>query len=574
MLALAFSALAQVRPAPSVLRIDRARIVPSRATTAPPADSPAWREIRLPRDWEPLGTGEAVWCLAEFTLAEIPERPLQMLLPQAGYGAEVHLNGSSLGSHGLPADVVWGRREPVSVSLPVWLLRPGRNELALRIAVRPEFAGYLTPIWIGEPQAVERRLTVPLALLRLPDFLAIFSLGLSAALWVAYRGERRRQWLWLASACLLLGLAGLPWRALDFCIWSFGVASGAWCIVVAMHRVERLERLRLEAGLFVPIGVLAVLAIAFPAWRLPISGTAAVFGGLVTVYLLVLYRGRSVVDFLTRPGLLFAAVASSLLISANDWPLCWNRSPWLGIPLFPVAHVFVLFATAYQLVLFLSTRLTEVREMNRELEESRDRVVALEREQATRNERVRLQRELHDGLGAQLVGALAIAERQPSDGAALPAALRGALGELRVAVDSLDAEERELVEVLGSLRARLEPLVQGTGIEFSWRVGDVASARRIPPDHAIHLLRMLQEAIANAVKHAAPRSIEVRSGDAARAGVVVPFVEVQDDGSGFAAPAPGRGLENMRRRAELIGGELHIESRAGGTRVRFWLPPD
>jgi signal transduction histidine kinase len=270
----------------------------------------------------------------------------------------------------------------------------------------------------------------------------------------------------------------------------------------------------------------------------------------------------------------FAAALSSLLTPINDLPLFWNRAPWLGIPLITVSHTFVLFATAFQLVLFLSTRLSQVREVNRELEASRDRVVALERERATRSERVRLQRELHDGLGAQLVGALAIAEREPAPGASLPAALRGALGELRVAVDSLDAEERELVEVLGSLRARLEPLVQGTGIEFSWRVGDVASARRIPPDHAIHLLRMLQEAIANAVKHASPGRIEVRSGDAARAGARVAFVEVQDDGGGFAAPAPGRGLENMRRRAEQIGGDLEVASGAGGTRVRLWLAPN
>ena len=241
----------------------------------------------------------------------------------------------------------------------------------------------------------------------------------------------------------------------------------------------------------------------------------------------------------------------------NDWPLFWNRSPWLGVPLLPVAHAFVLFASALQLVLFLSTRLAQA--ALAQPRAARRAAIASWRSSASRrraSERVRLQRELHDGLGAQLVGALAIAERQPAEGTALPDALRGALGELRVAVDSLDAEERELVEVLGSLRARLEPLVQGSGIEFAWRVVDVASARRIPPEHAIHLLRMLQEAIANAVKHAAPGTHRgAHAATRLRAGVLVPFVEVQDDGRGFTAPAAGRGLENMRRRAELIGGE-------------------
>jgi signal transduction histidine kinase len=560
LLALVLGGLLPAHAEPGVVRIDRVRI--------------AERELSLPYDWQPLGNGEPVQVLAELVLDAVPDHPLQLLVPQAGYGAEVFVNGRSIGSYGLPPDAVWGRREPISAPLPAWLLRAGPNELALRIAVRPEFAGYLTPIWVGAPDALERRLAFPLLVLRLPDFLALLALGLSAAVWIAYRGERRAHWLWLAATYLVFGLAGLPWRAVDYLVWSLGVAGAACCISAAMHRVEGLERRRLEAALFAPIGVLAILAVAVPAWRFPIAGTAAVFGGFVTGYVLVLYHGRSVAEFLTRPGLLIAAAVFSLLISVNDWPLFWNRSPWLGIPLFPVAHTFVLLASAYQLVLFLSTRLTQVRSVNRELEESRDRIVALEREQATRSERVRLQRELHDGLGAQLVGALAIAERHPSDGAALPDALRGALGELRVAVDSLDAEERELVEVLGGLRARLEPLVQGTGIAFAWRVADVDAAPRVPPEQAIHLLRLLQEAIANAVKHAAPGCIEVRSGDTQRDGARVPFVEVRDDGRGFGAPRAGRGLENMRRRAELIGGRLEIGSDAGGTRVRLWLLPN
>ncbi|HTO06092.1 MAG TPA: ATP-binding protein [Myxococcota bacterium] len=496
-----------------------------------------------------------------------------MLVAQAGYGAEVFLNGRSIGFQGLAPNTVWGRREPVSASLPAWLLKTGRNELALHIQVRRDFAGYLTPIWVGEPEEIQRRLAVPLALLALPGFLALLSLGFAALHWVPYRSDRRSEWLWLAAAFLVLGVGGLRWRALDFLLWPLGVAAGASCVACAMHRVAGFARRRLELGLFASVAVLAALALGPPPWRYPVAAAAAAYGGVMICYLLLHYRGGAVATWLTRPGLLMAAVASGPLLSISDLPLYWNRSPWLGVPLFPISHAPLLFASALQLVLFLSTRLTEARSLNRELEESQERVVALERERATRSERVRLQRELHDGLGAQLVGALAIAERQPSASAAMPDALRGALGELRIAVDSLDAEERELVEVLGSLRARFESLVHGTGIEFSWRVADVASAQRIRPEHAIHLLRVLQEAIANAVKHARPRCIEVRSGDASQADGVAPFVEVQDDGAGFGEPERGRGLENMRRRAEAIGGRLEIASSAGGTRVRLWLAP-
>jgi hypothetical protein len=58
-----------------------------------------------------------------------------MLVLQAGYGAEVFLNGRSIAIQGLPPDAICGRRELVSVSLPASLLRIGTNQLALRIQV-------------------------------------------------------------------------------------------------------------------------------------------------------------------------------------------------------------------------------------------------------------------------------------------------------------------------------------------------------------------------------------------------------------------------------------------------------
>ena len=88
---------------------------------------------------------------------------------------------------------------------------------------------------------------------------------------------------------------------------------------------------------------------------------------------------------------------------------------------------------------------------------------------------------------------------------------------------------------------------------------------------ALEVLRLLQEALANIIKHAGARSIAI-SAQGAEAGVLV---QVVDDGVGFdtAQPDAGRGLPNMRERARLLGGRLTIESsRGGGTAVRLWLP--
>ncbi len=83
-------------------------------------------------------------------------------------------------------------------------------------------------------------------------------------------------------------------------------------------------------------------------------------------------------------------------------------------------------------------------------------------------------------------------------------------------------------------------------------------------------MRIVQEALANARRHAEPRRVEVRL--ALDGGVV--RVEVSDDGRGFGPETvPGVGQGSMGERAAAVGGELQIESEPGqGTRVRLRVP--
>ncbi len=87
------------------------------------------------------------------------------------------------------------------------------------------------------------------------------------------------------------------------------------------------------------------------------------------------------------------------------------------------------------------------------------------------------------------------------------------------------------------------------------------------PEMAGHLYRIAQEALNNALKHAAPS--EIRIGLEHRDGALL--LEVEDDGSGLeekASPNDGIGLRVMRYRARLIDGLLEIGAApAGGTRI-------
>jgi signal transduction histidine kinase len=90
----------------------------------------------------------------------------------------------------------------------------------------------------------------------------------------------------------------------------------------------------------------------------------------------------------------------------------------------------------------------------------------------------------------------------------------------------------------------------------------------VTPGNALSILRILQEAITNALKHGPARTITIRG--AAEGGLAA--VTIENDGRPYAAGAVGLGIENMRRRASQLGGKLDIRSLQDGIRVTLVLP--
>ena len=85
--------------------------------------------------------------------------------------------------------------------------------------------------------------------------------------------------------------------------------------------------------------------------------------------------------------------------------------------------------------------------------------------------RLRITRELHDGLGSHLVAAAALLGRpqpQAGDRAALATLIDQSLQELRSALDAIGSGQADLAELLGALRDRLEPVLDARGIELDW----------------------------------------------------------------------------------------------------------
>lgn len=209
---------------------------------------------------------------------------------------------------------------------------------------------------------------------------------------------------------------------------------------------------------------------------------------------------------------------------------------------------------------------------------------AMTREQlATSNERARLARELHDTLAhtlsavaVQLEGARSLWDDDADRAKAMVdqslASTRTGLTEARRAIQALRASPLEELGLSGALRQLGAEAAETHAIAVD--VAGVEDVGTVRPEveHAVY--RIAEESLTNAMRHAAPSVVEVtlsRRWSRIR-------MEVSDDGAGFdpdvATPDGHQGIVGMRERAELVGGELRLESGSGsGTTVVFEAAP-
>jgi signal transduction histidine kinase len=215
-----------------------------------------------------------------------------------------------------------------------------------------------------------------------------------------------------------------------------------------------------------------------------------------------------------------------------------------------------------QLTARLAAREAELHEVHRREQESQRRTVLLE-------ERQRIVRDMHDGIGGQLLG-LALQARSPgADVRQLADGLDASLLDLRLIIDSMDTAESGLAESIMAFAHRVRPQVEAAGLRLSLdnqlQPGDPVIGSRF----TLHVMRILQEAVTNALRHAGARTlrIEARRADGGVA------LQVSDDGVGMSGTAQtGRGLANMRSRIESLGGRIEIDDAKPGVRVKLTLP--
>jgi|JI6StandDraft_1071083.scaffolds.fasta_scaffold03011_2 signal transduction histidine kinase len=194
-------------------------------------------------------------------------------------------------------------------------------------------------------------------------------------------------------------------------------------------------------------------------------------------------------------------------------------------------------------------------------------------------EQQRIGRDLHDGLCQQLAAigcaARALTEDMQSkgydnapDAAAIEECIQQAVIEARDMARGIFPVHVDRSGLSTALRDLAQTTARLTGIDIE--TVETNEVQLHSPEVSMHLFRITQEAVANAVRHASASKIWIKldlRGD-------VLTLQIEDDGRGMGhhrvpSKGGGMGLRTMRYRAQAIGATLHIEPRlGGGTRVR------
>ncbi|AVP99481.1 hypothetical protein C7S18_20915 [Ahniella affigens] len=247
-------------------------------------------------------------------------------------------------------------------------------------------------------------------------------------------------------------------------------------------------------------------------------------------------------------------------------PLTLPWSPIVGA-LMGLAMVFALAREATEArrtVIDANRQLAErlaVREA--ELQASYAERTQMQKQAAVMAERARIVRDMHDGIGGKLTGLRMQADTL--SGPTLALALDDSLTDLRLIVDSLDTAEDGLSDALFAFERRLRPQVQAAGMRLQVDYGHDQSQDRFGPRRTLQVLRLLQEAVTNAIRHSGGNSLllSTRSQSDGQIEIIV-----EDNGHGLDAGAePGVGTDSMRHRARALGARLDWNSSAQGTRV-------
>lgn len=547
-------------------------------TRWPDHDGVVWYRVRWQQDGRLLPTG--------------------LMLDYICMAGAVYVNGSLLArdrSLVEPLSRAWIVPQYYLLDAP--LLKQGQNELLVRVSGLTAYQPAFGTVMVGDPAQVEAAYRsnkrVRFDLRMLDTAIGVVLSAVFGLFWLMRRQDTT--YGWYAASGLFGFLYGLNW--INTSPWPFA-STDAWqafiaacfvataaCHLVFLLRFSDRRWPRAEWVLLGFAGLVMLLALAFPQWMGP-HRNAYIMPMIVVPYIAsVVFMAWAFRHGRTTHKVLAGCIAIPMLTAIYDAGVYVGliRSDGFigafGAPLMLLGMGFVLahrFATTMRRVEGFNVELQrEVTAATDELSATLNRQHALELAHSRAGERLQLVRDLHDGFGGTLVGAIARLQDAPADTPKQEVVdlLKEMRDDLRLVIDTTAQEHADLAALIAPLRHRASRLLEAAGIDAHWQVEGI-DGLHLEPARSLDLLRLLQEALTNVFKHSRASRVDVqiaRLGEQLR-------LQVADDGVGLAdAGVPrseggGAGLASMRLRAQRLGGALDVRDAAPGTALRMELP--
>jgi len=578
---------------------------PAVMTDTLPGAECGWQTTPLAKMW-PGHRGDQpqydAWYKLHFHLDRVPAHGLALYVVAFNRTGRLFVNGSyvrQFGSMTEPLPLNWNRSQ--YAFMPAGLLRSGDNEIEIQQRAYLWDQAWLAPVQLGPEGKLlrtwQRRVFWQNELVRMLGVstatIGLFMLGV----WLGRRSHAMYFWfgcvslLWtIISLDYYVPTPPLPALLWERCMEAAQVLRGVLMFMFTLRYCgKRWPVAESVAWGYLVLGAVAMFVNALPGYAVSLwyLGTLV----FAFVYFIMLVR-QGLRNGLLEGTMLAVAGATQLGLSVYDLQLyssnTWTDRVYLthfSAPLFVgvVGTILILrfveSLNAYErLAAVLEQRVSE---KAAELEHNYEQLMEARRNQALTAERGRIMSEMHDGIGSQLTLALSLVRRMdreanpqatPVDGQ-VATVLRESIEDLQLIIDSLEPVENDLLTVLGTLRYRLQDRLGKGGIELQWNVVDLPPLPVLTPHSVLSILRIVQEAFANCLKHSGATRITVTTGLTGEPGQdEKAHIAVIDNGRGIDGTRVGRGLDNMRRRASALGGTLHISSGPGGAEVVLVFP--
>lgn len=559
------------------------------------------QSVELPHRWEDTAPSHSGRGEYRLTFPAVPaDGLLAVYIERACADLEVRLNGERIGGT-LEASPSRDCYRPQLFTLPRSLLWPEGNELRIdvvgpaagQVTSRQRAAG-LSAVQVGPVEMLEPRYrgklfwSITVAQLA-AALMAAAGVG-AVALSMVRRQDGRLLYFGLYAASWALVSArmfapSLPFGPVAAEILAAALLGVTFCCVYVflLRMVERRWRW-IERAWWAQVALSPLaLALAAPDHLLPVAQVFYVlyfleFVAVAAFFFRTAWRERR--EHFWGVGSAVLATATMVGIEASIQAR-WVRLPDVALQNLMVPVIAAVIGLHLVRQFALALRRTEqakaelerrVAEKSREIEENWRQIAQLRAAEAAQHERRRIASDLHDDLGARLLG-ITQASRATgaADGARVAEMARLALDEMRLAVRGMTAAPALAADVLADWRAECVARLEAAGVVPQWQADEPPADLLLPSRVQVQCTRVLREAVSNVIRHSGATHCGVRI--AWEQGGLL--LEVRDDGRGLPATAAsrGHGLTSIEGRIRgLAGWHRFDEAPGGGTRLAAWVP--